>query len=120
MYQVTPGIGYPFGLVEEALQENFFPALFHGMGEGAPVRGVTRLTVEQTGLALPDPTNTSPENWTASCVITDHLFVALRCQVEFWTADHSACLREGRAVVQRRIVLLVEESLTKTIAGGAV
>ena len=92
MQRVTPGIGDAFGKVEKELQEAFFPALFEGLGEGATEIGFTRLPVKQAGLALPDPTMTSPENWTASCVITGHLVAALRGQVEFRTADHSACL----------------------------
>ena len=86
MKRVTPGIGDIFGMVEKALRETFLPALFRVMGEGAPGRGVTRLPVKQAGLALPDPTLTDPENWTASCVITGHLVAALRGQMEFRTA----------------------------------
>ena len=78
------------------------PALFEGLREGVPERGVTRLPVKQAGLALPDPSQTAPENWTASCVITGHLVTAFRGQVKFRTADHSACLREGRTAVWRR------------------
>ena len=81
------------------LRETFVPALIEGLGDGAPERGVTRLPVKQVGLALPDPTQTAPENWMASCVIAGHLDVALRGQVEFRTADHWACLREGRTAV---------------------
>ena len=61
--------------------EAFVLALFEGLGDGAPERGVTRLSVKQAGLALPDPTQTDPEKWAASCVITGHLVAALRCQV---------------------------------------
>ena len=64
------------------------PALFEGLREGVPERGVTRLPVKQVGLALPNPSQTAPENWTASCVVTVHLVAALRVQVEFRTADN--------------------------------
>ena len=66
------------------------PALFQGLGEGTPGRGVTHLPVKQAGLALSDPTKTAPETWTASCVITRHLVVALRVQEEFRMVDHFA------------------------------
>ena len=92
MQRVTPGVGDAFRLVETALTETFVPALFEGLSEGVPERGVTRLPVKQAGLALLNPSQTAPENWTASCVITGHLVAALRGQVEFRTADHSACL----------------------------
>ena len=76
---------------------------------------VTRLPVKQAGLALADPSHTAPENWTASCVITGHLVAALRGQVEFRTADHSACLREGRTAVRRRGEIREEEALTAAL-----
>ena len=90
--RITPGVGDAFGLVEEALQETFLPALFQVLGEGALGRGVTLLPVKHSGLALPDPTKTAPENWTVSCVVTGHLVAALRGQVELHTANHLACL----------------------------
>ena len=60
--RVAPGVGYAFVPVEVVLKEIFVPALFHGLREGVPERGVTRLPVKQAGLALPDPSQTSPEN----------------------------------------------------------
>ena len=95
MQRVTPVIGNAFGSVEKALRDTLLPALFEVLGEGAQERGVTRLSVKQARLELPDPTLTAPEKWTASCVITGHIVTALRGQLEFWTADHSACLQEG-------------------------
>ena len=62
----------------------------------------------------------APENWTVSCVITGHLVSALRGKDDFWTADHSDCLQEGQAVVQKRIVLLEEEALVENIVGDPV
>ena len=75
---------------------------------------------QQAGLALPDPTQTAPENWMASCVITGHLVVALRGQVEFRTADHLACLREGQTAVRRRGQIRAEEALTAALEGSPV
>ena len=89
-------------LLNTYLKETFVPALFEGLHEGVPDQGVTRLPVKQAGLALPEPSQTAPENWTASCVITGHLVAALRGQVEFRMSDYSACLREGRTEVRRR------------------
>ena len=88
MQWVIPGVGNSFGTVETALKETFVPALFERLRKGVPEQGVTRLPVKHAGLALPDPSQTAPENWTASCVITGHLVAALRGQVEFWIADH--------------------------------
>ena len=96
------------------------PSLFHGLQEGVSERGFTRLPVKQVRLALPDPSQTAPENWTASYVITGHLVAALRGQVEFRTADHSACLREGWTPVRRRGQIRAEEALTAALEGAPV
>ena len=106
--------------MEESLQETFLPALFQGLVEGAPGRGVTRLPVKQAGLSLPYPRNMATENWTASCVITCQLVASLRGQVDFRTAYDSACLREGQTAVRGRSVLLAERALAETISGGPV
>ena len=62
MQQVTPGVDDSFGLVERDLKETFVPELFEGLREGVPEQGVTRLPVKQAGLAIPDPSQTDPEN----------------------------------------------------------
>ena len=111
MQRVTPGIGNAFRLTETAMRETFVPVLFEGLGDGVPERGVNGLPVKQAGLTLPDQSQTTPENWTASCVITGHLVTALRGQVEFRTVDHSACLQEGRTTVRRRGHRRAEEAL---------
>ena len=120
MQRATPIIGDAFGLVEQALWETFIPALFQGLGKGTSGRGATRLPTKQAGLAFLDPTKTAPENWTASYVITGHLVAELRGQEVFQMADHSSCLREGRAEVQKQSALLAEEALKETLAGGPV
>ena len=88
MQRGTLGVGDAFVPVDTALKEIFVPALFERLGKGVLEQGVTCLPVKQAGLALPDPSEMAPENWTASCVITGHLVAALRGQVEFRTADH--------------------------------
>ena len=62
MQRVTPGIGDAFRPVEKAPQETFLLALFEGLGEGAPERGVTRLPTKQADMALLDPKLMAPEN----------------------------------------------------------
>ena len=96
------------------------PALFEGLCEGVPERGVTQMPVKQAGLALPDASQTAPENWTASCVIKGHLVAAFRGQVEFRTADHSACLREGWTAVRQQGQWKAEEALTAAMEGDLV
>ena len=53
--RVTLGVGDAFGPVEVALKEIFVPALFQGLREGVPERGITCLPDKQAGLVLPDP-----------------------------------------------------------------
>ena len=120
MQLITPGIVDAFGLVEKALQETFIQALLQGLVEGTTGRGVTSLPLKHAVLDLPDTTKTAHENWMDSCVITGHLVTALRGQEEFWTADHSACLQEGRTAVRKRSALLAEEALAKTLVGDLV
>ena len=120
MQRVTPGVGDVFGPVDEALKDIFVPALYEVLREGVPDRGITRLPVKQAGLALPDPTQTAPENWTASCVVTVHLVAALRSQLELRTADHLACLREGRTAVRRLGQIWAEEALMTALEGPPV
>ena len=103
-----------------ALKGIFVSALFQGLREGVPDRGVTRLPVKQAVMALSDPSQTAPENCTASCVITGHLVAALKGHVEFWTADHSAWLREGRTAVRRHGQIQAEEALTSPLEGDPV
>ena len=120
MQRVTPGIDDAFRPVEKALRETFVPALFERLGDGVPERGATRLPVKQAGLAIPEPSQTATENWMASCVITGNLVAALRGQVDFRTADQSACLQEGLTAVRQRGQRQVEEALTAALEGPPV
>ena len=118
--RVTPGVGAAFGPVEVALREVFVMALFRGLTEGMPTRENTRLLFKQSGLAIPDPVKTAPENWTASCVITGHLVADLRGQDVFRTDDHTACLRGGRLAVRHQGEQRAEATLTAVLEGGPV
>ena len=57
----------------------------------------------------------APDNWMASCDITELLVAALRGQEEFQTANHSAYLQEGIAEVRKQGVLQAEEALAETL-----
>ena len=76
--------------------------------------------MKQAGLALSDPTNTAPENWMASYVITGHLVTTLRVQEEFRMANHSTYLIEGREEVSKRNVKRSREALAETQEGAPV
>ena len=83
MQRVTPDIGISFHLVEDSLQDLFLPAPFQSSMAQIPGREITGLPVKQAGIALPNPTRTAGENWTASCVITRRLVVALQGTADF-------------------------------------
>ena len=91
-----------FQVAEDALRDIFLLALFQGATAQIPRRAITGLPVKQPGIALPKPTQTEGENWTASCVITGHLVLALRGTVEFRSSDHALLMWEGREEIRQR------------------
>ena len=88
MKRVTLGIGISFQVVEDDLRYTLIPALFQGDTNQIPGRAITGLPVKQVGINLPHPTQTAGANWTESCVITGHLFIALCGTDEFRLGDH--------------------------------
>ena len=76
--------------------------------------------MKQAVLDLPDPTNTSPGNWTVSSVITGHLVASLRGQEEFRTADHAAYLSKVRGEGSKRNTMRLEEALADNLVGAPV
>ena len=86
---VTPVKRMAFQPVEDELQEIFLPSLFWGATSQIPGREITGLPVKQDGISLPNPTQTSRDTWTGSCVITGHLVAALHGTAEFRTGDHA-------------------------------
>ena len=54
MQRVTPNFGDTFGPLDKAPRDAFITSLFQGLIEVTLGRGVTRLTVKQAGLYLPD------------------------------------------------------------------
>ena len=96
MQRVTPGIGMVFQPVEDEMQDTLLPDLFQGDTHQVPERAITGIAVKQAGIALPEPTQTALNNWTASCVITGHLVASLRGTAEFRLGDHALLMGEGR------------------------
>ena len=54
------------------------------------------MPVKQDTISLSKPTRTAGGNWTASCIITGHLVMALRRTAEFRSGDHTLLMEEGR------------------------
>ena len=62
MQPVTPDIGMAFQPVEDELQDTLIPALFQGAMSQIPRRLITGLPIKQSGIALPNPTQTARAN----------------------------------------------------------
>ena len=76
--RINQGVGGEFHPVEDALRRDFVLTLFHRVERHISVWDVTQLPINRTGLALPDPTLSSPEYCTASCIVTVHLLDAFQ------------------------------------------
>ena len=73
-----------------------------------PVQEVTRLPVNQAGMALPDPTLFAPENCMESCNVTGPLVEALLGYMEFCYGYHALLLKNGMADIWQRNNLTVK------------
>ena len=93
MQRVTTGIGVSFQAVEDELQYIFILSLFQGDTFHIPRRSITGLPVKQTGIALPNSTQTAGEKWTLSYVIIGHLVVSLHRTADFRSGDHALLIR---------------------------
>ncbi len=104
MQRVTNGLGPEFDGMEQALQKDFLPALFGDfalVGDNLP-RRLACLPVKKAGLAIPNPTTTAGDNWTATTVMCGHLIAAIHGTVESRSADHSAVMAAGKVKTQER------------------
>ena len=84
---------------EEALKHYSFPALLWKSTAKVLDQGVTRLSVNQVGLVITNPTLSTSENYTSSFFVTGHLVSDLRDRTEFKTRNHALLLREGRGKI---------------------
>ena len=100
-----------FQVVEDTLRDIFLPAIFQGEKTQTPRRAITGLPVKQAGIALPNPTGTMGANWTASCVITGHLAMALHGTKDFRSVNHALLMGEGREEIRQRHTEEAETSL---------
>ena len=55
LQRVVPGVGTLMGLVEEALREKFFPALFRGEEINANCQKILGHSIKHDGLGILDP-----------------------------------------------------------------
>ena len=76
--------------------------------------------MKQLVMSIPEPTIMTPDNWTASCVITGHLVVELRVQERFRMAKHAAFIRRGREYMRKWNARQSEEALAETLTSAPV
>ena len=105
-----PGNLYGLPRLEDALQYIFFLSLFQGGKAQIPGREITGLPIRKDGIALPN------SNWTASCVITGHLILALHRMSKFRSGDHATLMRDGRDKIQQRHAEEAENALGESRA----
>ena len=96
MYRVTLYIGPEFHPVEDEIRDGFLLSLFKGGTYQILGKEVTGFPVNHAEIALIDPTQTTGDNWTASCVITGHLVAALHGAVDFKSGGHALLMGKGR------------------------
>ena len=70
--------------------------IFQGAMAHIPGREINGLTVKQDGIALPNPTRTAGEKWTAYCVSTGHLVTEICGTATFRSAKRALLLGEGK------------------------
>ena len=88
--------------VENYLRRNFIPELLRGVVEHITGQEFTLITIKYEGLVMPYPNLSTPENYTAPCVITSHLVVALQGWIDFWSGDNALMLRNDQAEIWRQ------------------
>ena len=98
----TQGLGEDFDQAEKSLQEAFLPALFQGAAVTMPDQTITGLTVKNSGLNIPYPTQTTQGKWMASCVVTVYFVMALKDHFKLNCGDHEQILRDGHIYIKRQ------------------
>ena len=86
-------------------------SLFQGDTYQIPGRAITGLPANQAWIALPDPTQTAGENWTAFCVIRGHFVAALRGMAKFRSWDHDLLMGEVNEEIRQKHVEAAETAL---------
>jgi hypothetical protein len=89
LQRVVPGCGAAFQPIEDALRDDFIPALLQG-DKSETQRELTSLAVRHAGLGLPDPTSTAQANFSTSVACAKLLTRSLRAGRNLDATQHSA------------------------------
>ncbi len=115
--RVIDDIGDCFFELEDAITNIFLPALYgESLKDCTYRRKLSALPVKFAGLAIPDPTAFSEENFEASTLACSHLLAAFQGTESFSSTDHKAVRTAvGAELKSRRTVKL--DSALETILG---
>jgi hypothetical protein len=112
LQRVVPGIGDKFSGVEQAILDDFLPALFDDkICETNKCHALAGLPVKHAGLALPNHTTLVDSNFEASTLVCSHLIAAFRGVKEFQLEEHESVQRSVQAELAARPKTQLNETL---------
>jgi hypothetical protein len=101
--RVIDDIGDCFFDVETAIADIFLPALYgETLKDCTYRRNLSALPVKFAGLALPDPTASSEDNYEGSPLVCSHILAAFRGIESFSSADHQSLRKAVTAEIKTR------------------
>ena len=93
----TQGIGGYLQPLLDYLYRDFLLDVLFGAKQHMSGWYVTQIPAKHAGLELPDPTLSTPDNWTASLIISIHLVEAFQGLMESQYGDTVIILKDNRA-----------------------
>ena len=108
------------GLIEEALREKLFPALFGGEEINANFRKILDHSVKHGGLGILYPRLSEESAYNTSKAASGELVYSLLGSSAFKYVGHRACVRWASlaARIERKHVEMVDLDRQKDLAGG--
>jgi hypothetical protein len=114
----VPEIGDKFAGMEQAILDNFLPALFDNkICESDKRQALTGLLVKHVGLALPDPTTSAESNHEVSTLVCSHLLAAFRGVEPFQSEEHASIRCTVLAELAKRKKTHFDKTLASLLAG---
>ena len=95
MQRTVPRVGTLMGLIEEALRDKFFPALFGGEDITADFRQILGHSVKHGGLGLPDPHLSVENAYNTSKAASRELVESLLGGSILNYVGHRSCIRKA-------------------------
>ena len=92
-----PGVGTLMGIIEEALREKLFPALFRGEDINSDSRQILAHSVRHGGLVIPDPWLSEDSAYNTSRVESVELIDSLLGGLALNYVGHRACVHRPSA-----------------------